>query len=300
MVEVPRVSVVIPTYNYSHFLSEAISSVLSQTYPIHEVIVVDDGSTDDTKKIVERFAGKIIYIYQENAGLSAARNTGIKHSTGDVVAFLDSDDIWYPEKTAKQIDVLRADPRIGMVYCSIREFDSDSDETITIWSKRENDIDALEALLMFDESTVIAIGSTGMVRRDVIDAVGDFDTGLRHSEDWDFSYRVALKFKLGFVSDVLAGYRNHGTNMHKNIGAMETAMTRCFEKAFATNDRKILGLRNKAYGNLYSVLAGSYFHSGRYADCFRCSLKSVGNNPRMLGRFLNFPFRWMKRRVGTR
>ena len=295
-----RVSVIIPTFNYGSYLPEAIDSALAQTRALHEIIVVDDGSTDNTREIAERFGDKIVYVYQQNAGLSAARNTGIRHSTGDVVAFLDADDVWYPEKTAKQLEAFNGDPDIGMVYCSIREFDSTTGQTLTVWTRGGNELGALEALLMFHESTVIAIGSTGMVRREVIESIGDFDTGLRHSEDWDFSYRVARKYKLAFVPEVLAGYRNHGTNMHKNIGAMEKAMVRCFEKAFETDDPDVRRLENKAYGNLYSVLAGSYFHSGKYRDCARCAMKSLGRNPRMLGRFLNFPIRWVKRRAANR
>ena len=85
----PRVSVIIPSFNYGHYLSEAINSVLYQTLPVHEIIVVDDGSTDNTEEIVRTFGDKVIYVRKENAGLSAARNTGIEHSTGDLIAFLD-------------------------------------------------------------------------------------------------------------------------------------------------------------------------------------------------------------------
>ena len=96
------VSVVIPTYNYAHFVTGAVESALAQTYPDREVIVVDDGSTDDTRDRLAPFEGRIRYIHQENQGLSAARNTGIRAARGALVAFLDSDDLWHPEKLAVQ------------------------------------------------------------------------------------------------------------------------------------------------------------------------------------------------------
>ncbi len=290
------VSVIIPTYNYGCYLPDAVESVLSQTYPIHEIIVVDDGSTDDTREVVGQFADKIIYVNQENQGLSGARNTGIRRATGELIAFLDSDDLWYPTKIAEQVEVIEDDSEIGMVHCAIREFDSDSGETITIWSQGKNNW-AAEDLLLFEESAVIAIGSTSLVRREVFGLVGDFDPDLKHSEDWDFAYRVAREYKLGFVPEVLAGYRNHRTNMHKNVAAMERAMNQCFAKAFTTKDESVLRLRRRAYGNLYSVLAGSYFYSGNYADFARCSLRCLWLRPRLLGRFMNFPVRWFKRKT---
>src|SRR5947209_13220762 len=103
------VSVIIPTYNHGRFIADAIESVLAQTYPVSEIIVVDDGSTDETQEVVEKFGEKVRYIEQANAGVSAARNTGIENSDGDLVAFLDADDTWLPEKIEKQVAKFGAD-----------------------------------------------------------------------------------------------------------------------------------------------------------------------------------------------
>jgi glycosyltransferase involved in cell wall biosynthesis len=296
---VHKVSAIIPTYNYAHYLATAIESVISQTCPIHEIIVVDDGSTDHTEEIVKTFGNKVIYIKQPNAGLSAARNTGIRKATGDTLAFLDSDDVWYPEKIEKQLRVLDRDPEIGIVYCGSREFDSESGQTIKVNLEGEEGWIA-DDLLLFESPTIVSIGSTGLARRETIDRIGFFDTDLKHSEDWDYSYRTARSYKVGFAREVLLDYRNHSSNMHKNVAAMEKAMNRCFEKAFDTSDEHILALRDRAYGNLYSVLAGSYFHSRNYGDFARCSLRSLRLRPSLITRYLNFPVRWLKRRSLTR
>ena len=114
-VTLQRVSVVIPTYNYGHFVAEAVESALKQTYPNLEVIVVDDGSNDDTAERLRQFGNQIIYIYQQNKGLSSARNAGIRRATGEWVAFLDADDVWHAEKIAKQLAAVGGDHDIGLI-----------------------------------------------------------------------------------------------------------------------------------------------------------------------------------------
>src|SRR5918996_212462 len=121
-----KVSVVIPTYNYGRYLPEAVESVLHQTFPDLEVIVVDDGSTDDTRELIGRFGDKVCYIYQRNQGLPAARNTGIRAARGEYVGFLDSDDLWLPGKLALQVPRLDSRQAVGLVYADALFF---SDET---------------------------------------------------------------------------------------------------------------------------------------------------------------------------
>ncbi len=110
----PKVSVIIPTYNRAHFLCEALDSALSQTFKDFEIIIVDDGSTDNTKQVLEKYGSRIYYIYQENKGRAEARNTGIRRAKGEHIAFLDDDDIWLPNKLEKQVFFLDARPDIGI------------------------------------------------------------------------------------------------------------------------------------------------------------------------------------------
>lgn len=292
----PTISVIIPTYNYGHFLSAAINSVLAQTYAATEIIIVDDGSTDNTKDIVRSFGNDVVYLRQENSGLSAARNTGIVESKCDLIAFLDADDLWHPEKLKLQVDYLEAHVQFGMVYCGAREFDSMSGRTLGIHLDGKEGWLA-EDLLNFEVPTVIAIGSTSLIKREVFDAIGKFDPQLNHSEDWDISFRIANKFRIGFVREILVEYRSHDKNMHKNIGRMEKAMVTCFEKAFISSDATRDGHRKTSYSNLYKVLAGSYFRSGEYLAFLRCSVISISLSPRKLLHFVKFPARWLERRI---
>ena len=109
-----KVSVIIPAYNQSHYLSEAVQSVLNQTYPDFEIIIVDDGSTDDTREVAHSYSDpRVRYIYQDNAGLSAARNTGIRHATGDIIVLMDSDGQHPPEEIPRLIKELEAIPKAG-------------------------------------------------------------------------------------------------------------------------------------------------------------------------------------------
>src|SRR5690242_14754403 len=111
----PLVSVVIPAYNYGRFVGEAVDSVLAQSYPHVETIVVDDGSQDDTRERLAHYGNRIRYIYQQNQGLPAARNTGIRHSSGELIAFLDADDTWHPRKLEIQVRCLTDRPDLGLL-----------------------------------------------------------------------------------------------------------------------------------------------------------------------------------------
>ena len=115
----PKVSVIIPAYNQAKFLAVAIDSCLEQTYRDIEVIVVEDGSTDETRDVAARFGDRISYIHQENTGLAGARNRGIGESKGEYLCFLDSDDFFHPQKIQRQVELIEADPQLGFVYCDI-------------------------------------------------------------------------------------------------------------------------------------------------------------------------------------
>ena len=118
----PEISVIVPTYNYAHFIGDCLDSIFAQTYKDFEVIVIDDGSTDDTARVLEKYKGEIRYIYQENKGLPAARNTGIKAAQGEYLAFLDSDDLWLPEKLGEQVLFLRNEADMGIIFSDASAF----------------------------------------------------------------------------------------------------------------------------------------------------------------------------------
>jgi glycosyltransferase involved in cell wall biosynthesis len=289
----PTVSVIIPTFNFGSYLREAVESVLRQTYPILELIIVDDGSTDDTESIAKSFASPVRYLKQENSGVSAARNFGVANASGDLIAFLDADDSWVPEKVEKQMARYASDPEIGLVHCGMREFDAVTGETTATNVEGEEGWVAADHLL-FERSVINASGSVIMVRRDVFNEVSGFDHRLKNGEDWEFCLRVASRYKVGFVAEPLVNYRRHGINAHLNIREMERSTLIAWAKAFDTDDPTVLRLRRRSYGNLHKVLAASYLHYGNYTGFVRNVLKSLWYRPSYFGYYFPLLFRGRK------
>ena len=288
-----QVSVVIPTYNYGRFIAEAIESVLGQTLPPADIVVVNDGSTDGTEEVVLGFGGRVKYIRQENRGVSEARNRGVAETTGELIAFLDADDTWERTKLEKQVERFAADEEIGLVHCGMREFDSTSGETIALHLDGGEEGIA-ENLLLWDGPVVVGPGGTIMVRRTAFEEAGGFDSRLKCGEDWDLCYRIARRYKVGFVSEPLVNYRSHGGAAHRNVENMELGMGMFYEKAFATDDAGVKTLKRRAYGNYHRVLAGSYLHAGRWGKFIEHSAKSIVNRPANLGYFLAYPLRRLR------
>ena len=282
-----EISVVIPTYNYGRFVREAIDSVLAQTCAPLEIVVVDDGSTDDTEQIVRSYGDRVRYIRQENAGVAAARNTGIANARGEYIAFLDSDDVWLPEKLAKQLARFDSDPGLGLVYAGAERFDESG--TLSV------ELDGMEGWIAPEllrlERGVIASGSGMLLPKQVAEEVGGFDADLQPSEDWDFCYRVALRHRIGFVPEVLVRYRQHGSGLHLDVPRMERAMMLALEKAFASRDPDIQSRRRRTYGRMHRILAGCYFHRGAGRPFLRHMLASLRDDPRNAAYFAAYPLR---------
>lgn len=283
------VSVVIPTYNYGRFIKEAIRSVIDQTRAPSEIIVVDDGSTDKTASVVGAFGEAIKYIRQNNAGVCAARNRGVSESTGEVIAFLDADDTWERSNVEKQVARFEGDEEIGLVHCGMREFDSETGETTRLHIEG-GEVGVADNLLLWEGPLIVGPGAV-TVSRKAFDRVGGFDTRMKVGEDWDFCYRVARLFKIGFVPEPLVNYRSHNAAAHRNVENMERGMLMFYEKAFATNDPEILKLRRRSYGNFHRVMAGSYLHSGCMGKFLSHAAKSIWMRPGNLEYFLRFSMR---------
>ena len=280
-----KVSVIIPNYNYARFIGEAIESVLAQTYQPLEIIVVDDGSTDDSIKVIESFGDKIKLIRQENGGVGKARNTGARNSNGDFFAFLDADDIWLPEKIEKQTELFN-NASIGYVSCGMSEFNLEGNiigqyrPLATGW--------ITENMVLFDINTVVS-GSAIMVNKESFERIGGFDENpnLHPSEDWDFARRISEICPVNVTSEILVRYRNHGNNGHLNISRFERSVLLAFEKTFSNNSPEVRNLKKQAYGNLHKILAGSYLQSGQYFDFLRNLLWSLWFRPSFIGYYLS-------------
>lgn len=290
----PLVSVIIPNYNYERYLREAIDSALGQTYPNIEIIVVDDGSTDDSRQIIESYGREIRAVFQQNQGVSAARNSGVVQSKGEFVAFLDADDIWLPEKIESQVARFEQDRDLGLVHVWIVDVDADTCEIEPHLDGKEGWV--AEALLL-GEPVIYGGGSGFLVRRTVLDDVGVFDTNLSTSADWDIFVRIAIKYRFGIVNRILLKYRIHDSNMHQNVERMEREILIGYEKAFNSGNVSIDGIRRKSYGNLHKTLAGSYFYLGNYGKFVSHVLKSILLTPGAVLYFASFPIRRIKHKL---
>jgi glycosyltransferase involved in cell wall biosynthesis len=212
------VSVVIPTYNYAHFLGDAIESALAQAYKNIEVIVVDDGSSDNTSDVVKKYEGAVRYIYQNNRGLSAARNTGIRESRGQYIAFLDADDIWMPEKISEQLKLFEGQNNIGAVSCRFYEM---NERMIVLAESKHKDYPpkVLKEKLML--SNAVSGGSSIVVKKECFDLVGLFDEKLSAAEDWDMWLRISTKFNIRIVEKPLLKVRVGNYSMSSSENAQK-------------------------------------------------------------------------------
>lgn len=256
-----KVSAVIPVYNGQAYVAEAIQSVLDQTLPPIECLVIDDGSADSTAEIVRRFGAQVTYVRQDRQGVAVARNHGATLARGEFVAFLDHDDVWTPAKLERQLQLL-ANDNPAMILCALNVVDSNGTFVRTARLRARDDL--ITGMLMFDGTETVSCSSTGLVRRSALVASGGFDVALSMSADWDLLLRMLLSGGVAYVDEPLVAYRVHGTNMSRNIAAMERDMSFAFAKAFA-DPRLPLRLQQSkrhAYGRLYRMLAGSYLQSG--------------------------------------
>lgn len=193
---------IIPTYNRRELVQRAIDTVLTQTRPVQEILVVDDGSTDGTGDALARaFGERIRYVYRPNGGVSSARNHGLSLARGRYLALLDSDDEWLPRKTELQVEWLEARPEFGMVLCDVMRMNPERVD-VERFSRREqipHDGHVLK-WVMLNPSLVPA---SVMMRREVFETVGGFDETLPTGEDLEFHLRVAARWPIGVVEEPL-------------------------------------------------------------------------------------------------
>lgn len=201
----PRVSVILPTYNRAHYLRDSIDSVLNQSFEDFELIIVDDGSTDKSREVIDAYLKepRVHYHYQENAGCGGARNTALTLAKAPLIAVQDSDDIWMPRKLERQLDIIDRSETIGLVYGKIGFFREDPNEIIG--EKYEGDelslIDVLRHRLPATQ--------TMLFRREVMHSIGGFLSGYSTGEDYVFFAQVAKDWELRGTSDLVAKVRQH-------------------------------------------------------------------------------------------
>jgi len=231
------VAVVIPAYNAAETLAETLQSVLNQTHTNLDIVVVDDGSTDDTRAIAESFAARdarVRVISQVNGGVARARNAGIAATTAEFVAPLDADDLWHPQKIARQLEVISDfGPGMGFVYTGFRRVDESGYSDGKTYTKGPNEGWIYLRHILFN---LVGNGSSLLIRRAALDAVGGYDPGLRDrgiegAEDWLLELRIARRWQVGLVPDCLVGYRKRPGSMSNDRLRMAQSAIACIEAA---------------------------------------------------------------------
>lgn len=278
------VSVVIPAYNCEAYIREAVDSVLAQTFTDFELIVVNDASTDGTADILgtyERAGSARVVTHERNCGLSAARNSGIRHARGTYVTFLDADDVWRPEKLAYQMSILEDDPGIALLGNAEMNFWDGDDFTFPPLPAK-SDLRPLqwERLLM----GVCGLSpSNAIMRRDCFEKVGGFDEDLRAAEDRDQWLRIVRRFRGAVDSAVVNAYRLRPESMSTDPARMKENEKRVLEKAFKSV-RSPLALRARAYAHAYLDIAITCYEAGRRFGALEHLVKSCLVWPLPLGR----------------
>lgn len=221
-VDSPLVSVVVPCYNSEKFIVETIESVLAQTYDNFELIVVDDGSTDNSGQLISQFNDKRLnYLRRSNGGAGYARNLGIRQSRGEYIALLDSDDLYLPNNLKEKVQFLEENEFLGLVHSQEIVFDSSTGSEI----KRTQGLhgNVLKELLALEE-TVIHSPSSVVFRKSLIERAGYYREDIAVCEDWEFWVRLAKCSDFGYIAEPLTKYRIHSGQIHSNISVMENGM----------------------------------------------------------------------------
>lgn len=293
----PLVSVVIPNHNYGRFLAEAIESALRQTYPHVELLVVDDGSTDESREVLRRYARRLRWISQPRQGVSAARNRGVRESRGELVAFLDSDDAWRPETLARQVARLDR-PAVGMVCCGLEYIDESGRVLGQSLPTQRGRLLREIALLRWSYAPG---GSAALVRRSSLQRAGLFDEALSTSADWDLWRRIAAHDEIEICPEPLVQYRVHAGSMHTDLAVFERDMLRAFAKMFQDPAAAAVhGLRRRSYSNLYRQFSGSNVRAGRWGKSVAYAWRSVLAWPPSAVTLGAVPIRRLRRRLGRR
>lgn len=280
----PTVSVIIPTYNREQLLGRAIQSVLAQTYQDFELIIVDDGSTDNTERLVKSFnSEKIRYIWhRENKGTSAARNTGIQSAKGDYIALQDSDDEWLPDKLEKQMRAFAtAPPEVGIVYSGFHMIITNKRKYKPSPSITPKDGDIFSSIL---KGEYLVSPQTTVVKRECFERAGMFDEALSSIEDWELFLRFSKHYQFKYINEPLVLYYPQPDSMSRNksatIKVYKLILKRYFEDI--KQDKKLLARH-------YLRLGHFLYSSGELSQGRGYFAKSIKTHPldiKAIGAFL--------------
>ncbi len=256
----PLVSIIMPVYNSSKYVISAIESVFSQSYKDYELIIINDGSTDNSKELIIDYLKQnkdkdVKYIYQENKGASAARNKGIELAKGEYIAFLDADDLWMPEKLSRSINYINSQ-EYPTVYSDMYIIDSGGN-IIDQWFKMKKEIS--EGNIYGDLLKECFIVPTNIIIRKACLLENKFDETIRGVEDIDLWLRLARKYNFRVIKEPLTKWRNHEGNYSKNSRIVSENIVNVFERELKEWTRK-----DKYHKVIINILSTKLYISGRY------------------------------------
>jgi glycosyltransferase involved in cell wall biosynthesis len=291
----PKVSVIIPSYNCGRFLSEALASVYAQSFQDFEVIVVDDGSTDNTEEVIKTYLDRIRYLRQFNRGAAAARNQGLKMAHGSLIAFLDADDLWEREKLAAQVALMDSRPELGVAYANFTHFDGsgiagtgfdERDSALRRYKSRElvdGEFLLTSPSLLTDFLSILAFPkpSVLMVRRACFEKVGFFDENISICEDTQICLRLSKYFSFGFIDRPLVRRRVRTDTLSsaadaRRYAAVHIEMLETLHRFIPLSSSEQRAL-NRALARCY--LTAGYIEFSEY--CFAASRKSLWKSLRI-------------------
>ena len=274
----PRVSVIIPVYQGDRFLAEAVESVLNQTYTNYEIIVINDGSTDNSNDVLQPYLDKIRYVYQENQGVAAARNRGIKIARGEFLAFLDQDDFWLPDKLASQVACFDTKPELGIVHCGWRRVDRGGKPlgNVEPWHQAPNL--NLEEWVQWKPILLSAM----MFRREWLKRVGGLDTRFQQVCDLDLALRLTLMgCQSSWLYQVTVCYREHDRNESQKTFVQAQESWAVLDKFFALPEvpKQIRKLENQYRYYTLVWSAWRLYCTGYVAEMVQYLKKSLSYTP---------------------
>jgi glycosyltransferase involved in cell wall biosynthesis len=277
--KIPKVSVIIPTYNCGQYIVQAIESVFSQTYTDYEIIVVDDGSTDNTRQVLQNYSGKIKYLYRENQGSAVARNCGIEAAKGELIAFLDVDDFFlHDDKLEQQVHCLQSKPELGGVQTGWQLIDKDNQTISNIkpWHKAPNL--NLEEWLLWKPVRL----STLMIYKSWLQQIGGFDTQFRQSQDWDLMLRLSVAgCQIDWLKTIAVCYRKHQESITNNISQQSQCIQAVLDKFFLRDDlpREIIEIESKVRYYTLVWLSWCYYNKANYSQMSKYLYNSLNHTP---------------------
>ncbi len=272
----PKVDVIIPAYNAAKYLPEAIESVVAQTFEDWEILLVDDGSTDNTAEVVapylENLGSKLKYIRKANGGLPAARNTAIRSSSAEFLALLDADDAWLPCRLSESLKSFEGRPQVGLTYGFNDRIDP-AGRVIDTFDSRQKNGEGFIAPYIYMRKVDLPC-PTITFRRKCVDEVGLFDESLRATEDRDLWFRIALQYEVALVPKVIAHYRVSPNSMSTDPGRMLKAQLQFIEKYYGSPGCGVLA-RQIALSQVYKQHAVALGAQGRPWTGLMSSLRAL-------------------------